>query len=137
MTNRQRTEAAMKDFGIPCARSRYLTLYSPDVRFHGAEGSTVGIHALSEFYQRFWRAFPDATVVPEDWLEFEDRVTVRYTVHGTHTGPLRDIAPTGNTVSLPGISILRFEHGLCVERWAVTDSLLLLTQLRRKADMIV
>lgn len=137
MTNRERTEAAMRDFGDPATRYRYLAMYSDDVRFHGYEGLTVGIDALREFYERFWTAFPDAHVNPEDWLEYQDRVTVRYTVHGTHTGPLRNIEPTGNRVALPGISILKFAHGLCVERWAVTDSLLLLSQIQRKPVSVV
>jgi predicted ester cyclase len=38
-------------------------------------------------------------------------------------------APTGRTISLPGINIFRLRDGLIIERWGRLDELAMLRQL--------
>lgn len=133
MTNRETVEAALLLFAEPEQREQYLTMYSADVRFHGYEGLQVGIAKVKEYYERFWSAFPDAQVTADDWVESGDRLCLRHTVSGTHLGSFFGLEGTGNRISVPGISILHFADGLCVERWSVADSLTLLNQLRTGA----
>jgi predicted ester cyclase len=40
------------------------------------------------------------------------------------------VAASGQKIVLPGISIFHFRNGLCFERWAYSDSMVLLSQLR-------
>jgi predicted ester cyclase len=58
-----------------------------------------------------------------------DKVACRFVVHATHQGPFQGIAPTGKRIIQPGITILRFSEGKCVERWSQADFMGLLSQL--------
>src|SRR3954453_24080804 len=58
-----------------------------------------------------------------------DVVVEHFTAGGTHLGPLLGIAPTGRTLTLPGINIFRLADGLVVERWGQLDDLGLLSRL--------
>ncbi len=58
-----------------------------------------------------------------------DRVVVRYTLRGTHTGNYMGIAPAGKQVTQTGITINRFANGKAVELWGNVDDLGLLQQL--------
>jgi predicted ester cyclase len=60
---------------------------------------------------------------------FGDKVACRFVVHGKHTGPFQGMLPTQRAFTLPGITILRFVEGKCVERWSQADFLSLLQQL--------
>ncbi len=66
----------------------------------------------------------------------EDVVVEHFTASGTHLGPMLGAAPTGRTVTLPGINIFRLADGFIVERWGQLDDLGMLTQLGavRSAD---
>jgi predicted ester cyclase len=78
-------------------------------------------------------AFGDLRVEIEDLIAEDDRVVARLTFRGTHTGPFRDIPPTGREVSFTAIRIYRVADGKIAETWANQDSLGLLGQLRSGA----
>jgi steroid delta-isomerase-like uncharacterized protein len=59
----------------------------------------------------------------------DDLVVERFTASGTQRGELMGVAPTGHTVSLPGINIFCLRDGLIVEWWGRLDELGLLRQL--------
>lgn len=129
MNNVDQVIAAVAHFAVPAERELYLSLYGPDIRFHGYGAELRGIDAVRSYYGAFWTAFPDATVSVEDAFEGGDRVAVRYLIQGTQRGAFAGLAVTGRSICLPGMSIFRFKEGLCVERWASTDSGVLLAQL--------
>jgi len=53
-----------------------------------------------------------------------DIVVEQFTATGTHTGaPIMGVAPSGKTVSLPGVNIFRLRDGQIVERWGRLDDL--------------
>ena len=101
--------------------SGYLKLYSPDVRLYGYTGVKPGFPDVRRFYEEFWQAFPGSQLVFEDLIVTED--------NWTHGGHFQRLPATGKTISMPGITILRFSDGKCVERWSQADSLGLLTQI--------
>jgi len=75
------------------------------------------------------------TVFP-DWLSDvhllvgEDDIVVElFTASGTHRGEIMGVAPTGHTITLPGINIFRIQDGRIVERWGRLDDLGFLRQL--------
>lgn len=74
-------------------------------------------------------AFPDLEVTTEDVIAEGDKVVTRYTLVGTHEGPLMGIEPTGRSVDVEGISIGRLEDGRLVEGWTQVDMMSLLSQL--------
>lgn len=102
----------------------------PDIQFHSSfAGEVVGRDGFRQVLLGLLTAFPDHHVSIEDMLVDGDKVTVRHTHHGTHQGPFGAIPPTGKTIAVPGIEILRVKAGRIVEFWHLDDFLGLLQQL--------
>ena len=127
--NRAALLRAAERFGDPQMRHRYFDLYSPRIVLHGYAGVEPGIESVRRFYEGFWGAFPDATLTIHETVAEGDLVACRFGVAATHLGDFQGIPPTHRRVSLPGITLLRFEDGRCVERWSQADFLGLLQQL--------
>ena len=81
--------------------------------FHGQEG-------IAKSVALYRAVFPDLRIEVEDQTSAGDRVTSRWTLHGTHKG---------RAVTLPGITISRFQDGKIAEDWTVSDNLELLRRL--------
>jgi steroid delta-isomerase-like uncharacterized protein len=58
-----------------------------------------------------------------------DKVVVRWTWSGNHTGEVWGVAATDERLTLTGISILRIVGGKIVEEWGEMDNLGLMEQL--------
>ena len=81
--------------------------------FHGQDGIAKSV--------ALYRAiFPDLQIRVLDQTTDGDRVTSRWTLHGTHKG---------RAVTLPDITISRFQNGKIAEDWTVSDNLELLRRL--------
>jgi steroid delta-isomerase-like uncharacterized protein len=63
-------------------------------------------------------AQPDLRFTIDDLLAEGDRVVIRWTLHGTHTGPMLGRPPTGQPVAFAAIVIFRIADGRLAERWA-------------------
>lgn len=74
-------------------------------------------------------AFEDLSYEVEDVLVDGEKVAVRWTMRGTHAGPLFGVAPSWETVEAEGIEIDRFEDGRLVEAWIQTDEKSILEQI--------
>lgn len=109
--------------------AQYLRLYCDDVVLHGYVGVEPGIANVRRFYEAWWAAFPASQLILEDAVVAGDRVACRVRITGTHGGPFQGIPPSGCPISVSGFTILRFDDGVCVERWSLVDSLGLLTQI--------
>jgi uncharacterized protein (TIGR02246 family) len=92
-------------------------------------GVPPGLAGIKAFVAAMFAAFPDQHATIEDILAEGDRVLIRTTVRATHTGPFRDIAPTGRQVSVEVLDIWRVEDGKLKEHWGVFDNLAFLRQL--------
>lgn len=79
--------------------------------------------------ERVRTAFPDLEVTTGHLVAEGDTVVTRYTLTGTHEGPLMGVEPTGNRVEVSGISIGEFEDGELVEGWSNVDVFGMLRQL--------
>jgi len=68
-------------------------------------------------------AFPDLRFTLDVAFERDDLVTGRWTMTGTHTGPLEllGLPPTGRPVSMTGQEIFRARDGRFVEVWHQED----------------
>lgn len=81
------------------------------------------------FLGAFISAFPDSYVTIEDMIAESDRVVTKKTFHGTHTGELNGIPPTGKRVSIQYVDIMRVRDGQIVEHWLSMDQLSFMQQL--------
>jgi steroid delta-isomerase-like uncharacterized protein len=83
-----------------------------------------------EFFRMYRAAFPDLRMDPEDVLSSGDKVTGRARATGTHQGELMGMPPTGKTIDVQFIDILRFDDdGLAAEHWGVFDTMTMMQQL--------
>jgi steroid delta-isomerase-like uncharacterized protein len=78
-----------------------------------------------------WRgAFPDLKATIEDIVAEGDKVVIRQTWSGTHTGgEFMGVPPTGKRVSVGVIDIIRIAGGKFVEHWGQMDSMGMMQQL--------
>ena len=77
-----------------------------------------------------WLApFADIQSTIGDMVTEGDKVAVRWTWSGTHTGDFWGIAPTGKQVTITGIGILHIVGGKIVEEWGEMDNMGLMAQL--------
>lgn len=88
-----------------------------------------GIEGLKQVFNLYRSAFPDMTLTVEDQIAEGDKVVTSLTFQGTHEGELMGIPPTGKTVKMGVIDILRLEGGQFVERWGEADTMGMMQQL--------
>ena len=73
--------------------------------------------------------FPDLQTTIDDIFSDGEKVVVRFTASGTHSGPFMGIAPTGRAATWSGVNIYRVSGGRIRETWQLADGLGLLRQL--------
>jgi steroid delta-isomerase-like uncharacterized protein len=108
----------------------YMELYAENIKLHAGTYDFPDKKAVEGMYKGFHAATSDLRLDIHETLGDGDRLAVRYTVTGTHTGELMDIPPTGQEISMTGITIMHFENGRVVERWDSDDSAEVLPRLR-------
>jgi predicted ester cyclase len=74
-------------------------------------------------------AFPDVHITVEDQVAEGDKVVTRWTALDTYQGELMGVEPSGNQVTVRGISIDRFSGGKFVETWDNYDALGMMQQI--------
>ena len=74
-------------------------------------------------------AFPDGRTTIEASIAEGDRVAYHWTFRGTHRGQLMGIPPTGEQVTITGITVDRISGGKIEEKWNNFDRLGMLQQL--------
>jgi steroid delta-isomerase-like uncharacterized protein len=88
----------------------------------------------NQFLAAFRRALPDIGNTIEDVIADSDRVAVRWSGSGTHTGgELMGIPASGRPVVAHGIYVLRFEGDKIAEVWNHWDNLNVVQQLEGRA----
>lgn len=120
---------AIENFGRLETREKYFDLYDDHAILRGYVGVEPGIESIKQFYAQFWTAFPDSKIEVEDLIEDDDKIVCRFVVNATHNGDFMGVPPTGKPVAVPGITILRFADGKCVERWSQADWLSVMMQI--------
>lgn len=108
----------------------YLELYDTNVVFHGFPPDLPpGRAGAKIFYEGIWAAFPRPRLIIHDVVVERDRLACRFQMEATHADVFMGIPPTGKTVRVSGMTMLRFAGGKCVERWNQADMLGWLQQL--------
>jgi len=74
-------------------------------------------------------AFPDFKATIEDMIAEGDRVVLRMTWSGTQKGEWMGMPPSGKSMSIGVIDILRIVGGKFVEHWGLMDSMAMMQQL--------
>lgn len=115
-------------------RSTVADLHADDVVVHSAGRELSGVEAVLEDWWGQLEAIPDLEDRIDMLIAEDDRVAIRYTTTGTHEGEFLGIKPTGNSVTLTSMAVVRIEGGEIVEWWNHPDRFGLFEQLELVRD---
>ena len=87
--------------------------------FPGFPGGRQGVLAL---FAALRAAFPDLRAEVVHQIEQGDRVATHKLFHATHLGDFMGIPPTGRTITIDVIDLVRVENGLMKEHWNAVDA---------------
>jgi steroid delta-isomerase-like uncharacterized protein len=104
--------------------------FAPDFVSHNQRPDMpAGVEGVKEFFALFRDALSDLAVSVDEIVCEGEWAAIATTTTGTHTGELSGIAPTGRTVSVTGIDLVRVANGRIVEHRGLTDTVGLVRQL--------
>ncbi len=86
---------------------------------HGAE-------AFKQLIAMYHFSFPDTRFEIQDQIAEANKVATRWIASGTHRGEFMGIAPSGEAMSVTGMSFHRIENGRIQESWDDWDALTML-----------
>ena len=105
-------------------------IFSPNYVGHGLlPGMSEGREGIKQTFAAFHEGFPDFKMIVEETIAEGDKVVVRLSGKGTHTGAFMGVQPTGKEGSLTGIVIYHFSGDKIDESWIERDGLGLMRQL--------
>ncbi len=133
MTTREAFERGTETFNAHDIGG-FAQVLADDVVFEAPGGMRgEGKAACAGFFGGWFQAFPDAHVEVHGLHIIDDVVVEEGTFTGTHNGilhsPTGDVSPTGRSVRLEYIQVLRFRDGEHVSFNLMFDRLLMLEQL--------
>ena len=85
-------------------------------------------------YSNLRETLPDLHISIDDIMAEGDRVAVRITLEGTHTGAALGASPSGRKISVPALIIARIVDGKIAQAWNSIDRLSLLLQIGALPD---
>lgn len=92
-------------------------------------GIPSGIEGMRQTYNIIFSAFTNIHVKIDDMVAEEDKIVVRVTANGIHTGEFMGTPATGKRISIMEIRIYRIAGGKIVEHWGLMDTASLMQQL--------
>ena len=139
MTNENIFRKIIKDGFSKGDLTIFDTNLSPDFVEHQYGHVPPNVEGVKIAVSHLHTAFPDFSLTIEDIVSTDDKVWVRLTGRGTHTGPFGPLPPSGKILQPTGkafvitvIDIGRFKDGKLVEHWGVPDRTALMDQLFSK-----
>lgn len=86
-------------------------------------GGGLGRDVIREAAKSFHQASSNLRFQFEDVFTNGEKVVLRYTATGTHTGPFVGLQPTGRQFAIRGITIFQFHNGKIQTEWTEYDRL--------------
>lgn len=83
----------------------------------------------------YHQAFPDMSVSFGDIVSEGDSVVARYTIHGTNSGELMGMPPTGKSIEVASVSFLKIANGQVIEEFSLSDMAAMMQQLGLAPEM--
>lgn len=92
-------------------------------------GMQHGLDGHKSIVRLFRAVFPDLEWRIDDLIAEGDRVVARTTMRGTQHGAFFAIPPTGRSVEMGGVHVMRIADDRIIEHWGSNDDLGLMRQL--------
>ncbi len=105
-------------------------LYAVDYIYHGPGGQEVrGRDGIRGLWEVFLAAFPDLHSTVDEVIAKGDKLVLRWTIQGTHTGEFLGTPASNKPMTLPITEVFRIADGQLVEAWDQWDRLHLMEQI--------
>lgn len=99
------------------------------VRHANLSPEVEGVEGMMKVISGFRAAYPDLKIVVNDAVYSEDNASAgRWTLTGTNTGS-GVMPPTGKSVKIWGVSLIRYANGKIAEEWVGFDNQSFMEQL--------
>jgi predicted ester cyclase len=108
---------------------RYIDAVSGKAKTPELMSQFVDDEGLRQHVAIIEAAFPRYEILSDDMVAEDDKVALRATFRGTHTGDFAGIAPTQRQVTQPFMIIYRILDEKIVEHWISIDMLSFMQQL--------
>jgi steroid delta-isomerase-like uncharacterized protein len=105
-------------------------ILAEDFVFYGPPAGIRGPEAFAGFVRMMHSAFPDFRLETHEIIADGAKAARFCTMHGTHQGELRGIAPSGRSVARPRSDTFRIEDGKIREVQAYLDHKALFASLQ-------
>ena len=100
------------------------------VEHEAAPGLPPTKEGVLQFFAMIRAGFPDLRFEPELVLVDGDTAAAYFRFTGTQSGEFMGIPPTGKSVDVHGVDLVRFgDDGISHEHWGVFDSMTMMQQL--------
>ncbi|MEZ2335470.1 ester cyclase [Mucilaginibacter sp. RCC_168] len=104
---------------------------SPEAVFYvpGRPEPMRGPGGYLEIINMMRSGFPDMQWKIEDWVAEDEKVAVRFTMHGTHKAPFFGVPPTEKSIHVQAMNFYRISDAQIIEEYGQPDLLGLLQQI--------
>lgn len=106
-------------------------IFAPGFKSHVPLAPEVDAQGWTAYVQNFMTGFPDLFMDVHEVVATEDRLVLRVTYRGTHTGTFQGVPPSGKSIAMPAIGFFHLENGRAVENWGEFDVLGVMMQIGR------
>lgn len=103
--------------------------HGPEVGPHEGHGPAIGRDGVRSSVQWLRGAFPDLAYEIHDAFGDADRVALRTTARGTHSGEFLGRPGSGRSFEVQQVHVFRLENGQIAEHWAGRDDVRMMFQL--------
>ena len=103
--------------------------FTKDVVMHASPADIVGIDSARAYYANYLTGFSKIQFTIKDVFGQGDKLVKYWNFKGVHTGLFFGIPPTGKTVSLDGVTLVRMAGGKIAEERDFIDNMDFMTQL--------
>jgi steroid delta-isomerase-like uncharacterized protein len=105
-------------------------LFADDFTDHTPQpGTTADKAGVRTLYQALRTGFPDFHADIRWQIAVDGMVTTYKIYHGTQTGPILGVAPTGRTVEFETVDVMKVTDGHITDHWGVGNLLKMMVQL--------
>lgn len=105
-------------------------MIAPACIIHDGETDSQGPEGFYSFFDRIAATFSDLHVTVEDTIAEGNNACIRWSCSAKHTGGALGVPPSGKTIHITGITILRATDGKMVEAWQNWDMLGMMEQIQ-------
>jgi steroid delta-isomerase-like uncharacterized protein len=111
-------------------REAIAEMLAPDCEIHDGELDTRGPEGFYPFFDRMCATLSDLRITVMDNIAEGNLLCVRWVCTAKHTGDGLGVPPTGRTINVTGITIVRVADGKVVEAWQNWDMLGMMEQIK-------